>query len=972
MTSSTPTSPAAPAELPVHLTRFIGRDREIDDLARLVQSTRLLTLTGAGGSGKTRLALETALRVASTFSRVVWVDLASLSDPQLLPQQFALALRVTDRGHAAPLAALVEAIGTEHLLLIVDNCEHLVEATAAGIETLLRGCPQLVVFATSREALGVASETAWLVPPLGSDESVLLFVERARAASPAFAHIDSNNAWIAEICRRLDGIPLAIELAAARVRVLSPEQIARRLDDAFRLLSSGSRTALPRHRTLRATMEWSHALLAAREQVLLRRLAVFAGTFTLDAAEAACAGEQLEVDDILDGISTLVDKSLVVMDADEGDARYHLLETVRQYALERLTEAGEVDAIRAAHARFFVAFAESAEPHLFAGAGSAHWIGRVKADVDNLRAASQWAEEKPDRAETALRLIYALHWFWWATGQLREARQRIEAALSLSGQDADPVRRGRALLALGFIAITQGDLSVIRTALEQALPLLEDRDEPRNVAYLLTCLSAGHLFEGAVAQAYLHAERALATVAKVPPHAVHSFVLYYHGRAAEASGDFASARASFEEATRLGRAIGHRPAIAHPLAMLGRLALIAGDHDEAFARFAESLEIHAQTDDLWGSAVALDGLAGVAVLREQYGRAVRLMAAGDSLRSRIASELTPLERNERNHRTERARAALGDNFDRLYAEAASMPKPEILGVALGETEWHTQEFVAAQRVVGAPSEPINSSPRTGSRADESSTLTAGLRVRALGPLQVFIGDRPIQPSAWGSARPRELLVYLLMHPEGRTKEQVGLAFWPDASSAQLRNSFHVTLHRLRKALGGADWVTLVNDRYRIDQMLVDVFDVPEFERALADARRALKRREDGAIARLEQALTHFRGDFLDGEPAGDWHLEHRDHLQRMYVDALMELGSRLLEEERYEKAAEAFRRVLGRDELHEEALLALMRCHAALGERSHALRVYRRFADKLREELEAEPGDETVRFAERLQQGAVP
>jgi DNA-binding SARP family transcriptional activator len=209
-----------------------------------------------------------------------------------------------------------------------------------------------------------------------------------------------------------------------------------------------------------------------------------------------------------------------------------------------------------------------------------------------------------------------------------------------------------------------------------------------------------------------------------------------------------------------------------------------------------------------------------------------------------------------------------------------------------------------------------------------------------------------------------------MHPEGRTKEQVGLAFWPDASSAQLRNSFHVTLHRLRKALGGVDWVTLENDRYRIDQALVQVFDVPEFERELADARRAMKRKESGAVSLLEQALTRFRGDFLDGEPAGDWHLEHRDRFQRLFVDALMELGGRLLEEERYEKAAEAFRRVLARDELHEEALLALMRCHAALGERSHALRVYRRFADKLREELEAEPDDETVRFAERLQQGA--
>jgi DNA-binding SARP family transcriptional activator len=208
-----------------------------------------------------------------------------------------------------------------------------------------------------------------------------------------------------------------------------------------------------------------------------------------------------------------------------------------------------------------------------------------------------------------------------------------------------------------------------------------------------------------------------------------------------------------------------------------------------------------------------------------------------------------------------------------------------------------------------------------------------------------------------------------MHPEGRTKEQVGLAFWPDASTAQLRNSFHVTLHRLRKALGHPEWVTLVHDRYRLDPAVVEEFDVQRFERELADARRALERREEGATAKLEQALARFRGDFLDGEPVGDWHLEHRDRLQRLYVDALMELGERLVAEERHEKAAEAYRRVLARDELHEEALLALMKCHAAVGERSQALRAYRRFADRMRAELEAEPDEETTSYYERLQVG---
>jgi DNA-binding SARP family transcriptional activator len=234
---------------------------------------------------------------------------------------------------------------------------------------------------------------------------------------------------------------------------------------------------------------------------------------------------------------------------------------------------------------------------------------------------------------------------------------------------------------------------------------------------------------------------------------------------------------------------------------------------------------------------------------------------------------------------------------------------------------------------------------------------------------VFVGEQLLPAATWGSARPRELLLYLLLHPEGRTKEQVGLAFWPDASPAQLRNSFHVTLHRLRRALGGADWVTLVNDRYRIAPGLIEEFDAQVFEQEVTAARVAMERQQADAVAQLEQALARFRGDLLDGEPVGEWYLEHRDHLQRLYVDALMALGARHLEEERHERAAEAFRRVLVREGVHEQALQELMRCHVALGERPQALRLYRQFADRLRVEFEAEPRVDTVRLFERLQRG---
>jgi DNA-binding SARP family transcriptional activator len=239
----------------------------------------------------------------------------------------------------------------------------------------------------------------------------------------------------------------------------------------------------------------------------------------------------------------------------------------------------------------------------------------------------------------------------------------------------------------------------------------------------------------------------------------------------------------------------------------------------------------------------------------------------------------------------------------------------------------------------------------------------------LGPLQVFSGAKLIDSTAWGSARPRELLVYLMMYPEGRTKEQVGLAFWPEASAAQLRNSFHVTLHRLRKALGNSEWITLTNDRYQVDPNVIAEFDVAVFEREVAEARRLLKRQSEGAVAALERALDRFRGDLLDGEPAGDWHIEHRDRLQRVYAEALMELAARLAKEERYAKAADAYRRLLARDDLHEDAVRALMECHSKLGERAQAMRVYQRFADRLAKELDAEPDAETTEAFERIRSG---
>jgi predicted ATPase/DNA-binding SARP family transcriptional activator len=944
------------AVLPVHLTRFIGRDRELDDLARLVARSRLVTLTGAGGSGKTRLAREAAERAASAFSRVAWVDLAPLADPGLIVQQVGDALGVPQRPGMAALDLLIAFLRERHMLVVLDNCEHLVEACAELAEALLRGCPRLALIATSREALGVASETAWLVPPLATAEAEQLFVERAQAVLPVFARDASNEAAVREICRRLDGLPLAIELAAARVRVLTPAQIAERLDQAFRLLTTGSRTALPRHRTLRATMEWSFALLGPREQVLLPRLAVFAGSFTLDAAEAVCAGDSLEAEDILDGVATLVDKSLVVMEADDGAARYRLLETVRQYALEHFAGAAEREGVEQRFAGHYLGVLEAAAPNLVGGSNDPRLLARLVSDHDNLRAAAVWAIADRGGAELALRFVGALFWFLYAMGLFREARELTDRALALATGTEAPLARGRALVTSALTALAQGEYVRSRADFEAALPLLREAGDTPGTAAALAMYGAAWLLDGDITGAVPILDEALALTAEWPDHDIaRIFARFYRGWAAYTQGQIDLADSLFAPCRRAGHDHRLPTTYAHTTAALAYVAFARGQSEEACRLLAEALECELANRDGWGIAQALDVAALVAARRGRYEEAALLVAGIEAHRARLAMALSGPAPAERTRLLEQLRQALGSRFDVVYARGAVLSTAAIVERGFAEASRDTAEHPVAQ-----PTQP----------APQADGAAPRLRVLALGPLQVFVGERLIAAAAWGSARPRELLLYLLLHPEGRTKEQVGLAFWPDASPAQLRNSFHVTLHRLRRALGGADWVTVVSDRYRIPPDLIEEFDARAFEQDVTAARVALKRQEADAVARLEQALARFRGDLLDGEPAGDWHLEHRDQLQRLYVDALMELGARHMKEERHERAADVFRRVLARDGVHEQALQELMRCHVAMGERPQALRLYRQFADRLRAELETEPRVDTVRLFERLQQGA--
>jgi predicted ATPase/class 3 adenylate cyclase len=454
---------ALPNNLPRQLTSFVGREREMQEIKRLLGATSLLTLVGTGGAGKTRLSLQVAADVLETYRDGAWlVELAPLSDPTLVPQTVATALGVREQAGRPAMQTLQEYLRTRTLLLVLDNCEHLVAACTSLADGLLRACPNLKILATSREALGIAGETTWRVPSLSMPdprqpgfgaaelaaalpqyEAVRLFIDRAVAVSPGFAVTNRNAPAVAQICHRLDGIPLALELAAARVRVLSPEQIAARLDDRLRLLTGGSRTALPRQQTLRALVDWSYDLLSEQERTLLARLSVFAGGWTLEAAEAVCTGEGIEDFEILDLLTQLVDKSIVLAARHGGETRSRLLETLRQYGAEKLAASGDLEARQRAHADWFLQVAERVSNDWFR-LEQASQTDRWTADQDNLRAALAWtlADVTDERIERGLRLAASLQGFWFIKARHSEARRWYERVLGVDAAGGRPPDAG--------------------------------------------------------------------------------------------------------------------------------------------------------------------------------------------------------------------------------------------------------------------------------------------------------------------------------------------------------------------------------------------------------------------------------------------------------------------------------------------------------------------------------------------------
>jgi predicted ATPase/DNA-binding SARP family transcriptional activator len=952
--------------LPVELTHFIGREDELATLRQISETTRLLTLTGAGGSGKSRLALQLTPHLAVIApDGVAWVELAPLGDGSLVGAEVLRALGSPSEG-AASAEAIAAVIGDRRIAVILDNCEHVVDACALLADALLRACPNLRIVATSREALGVGGERAWLVPPLAVPDpaagtavleradAVRLFVDRARDVMPEFSITPDNAAAVASICARLDGIPLAIELAAARVRHMSPEQILARLSDAFALLTTGSRTALPRHRTLRATLDWSHELLPAPARTVLRRLAVFRGGFTLDGAEAVAAGGDIAQHDVLDALGMLVDRSLVVVREHHTLARYQLLETVRQYAALQLRAAGEELKTQAAHAAYLAALVASVEP-AFITTRRRVAFNTLHPELDNLREALQWTREHDPALH--VRMVGMLWWFWFSTRHWVEAHRWLSGAFELPAAAAPTKDRAALLFARGALASLRAHVAEAQPLLEEAAALAGQLGEERLEAYALNYLGMvyaqqmkveGRDYSGR-AERWFRAHDDLYGL---------RLALLLVGMAENAAGNRDTALAMTREAVDIARRFGQDRELAVALQNLALLLLDSPEMMSAQPLALESLRALHRDPSYLFIYRGIDYYA-FTLARSDPRLATRLIGAAESVRRHIGANRFRLDQERSERLTGILQSALGDDYERELAVGTNV-------LATDALDWFFEQIESTPHAATTTAEatPIPANVRVVAAAQVDAVTTGDvpdLVVRALGEFEVAVRGRRV--AGWPYTKPKELLAFLLCHPQGRTRVEIGQAIWPDSAPAQVRNSFHVTLHHVRKTLGEPEWIVIDSDRYRIAPHVTVEFDAITFER---DVRSGLAASGKDALPLLQRALGRYSDHFLAGEPAAAWRDEVQDRLRRLYCDAGVRVGELLLEAGEAESAAAAFEAVVTREPLHEEAHRGLLLAWTHAGKRAHALRHYDRLTATLRDELEMEPEPETIELYDRI------
>ncbi|MEP6774169.1 MAG: tetratricopeptide repeat protein [Chloroflexota bacterium] len=792
---------STPSNLPHQVTSFIGREHQMAEVRRLLGDTRLLTLTGTGGSGKTRLASEVAscLMQEGSYPDGVWfVDLSSLSDPAFVPQDIASALGVREQPGRSLMATLLDHLKPQRTLLVLDNCEHLIAASKALAGTLLRYCPHLTLLATSRQTLAVGGEVAWRVPSLSLPdpdqaqalspaslsqyEALQLFVERARFRRPNLEISPQDVQRIAQICYQLNGIPLAIELAAARVSVLSVEGIATRLDLALRLLTGGDATAPPRQQTLKALLDWSYDLLSEREQKLLSALSVFAGGCDLDAATSVWDPDADEFE-VIELLSQLVDKSLVIMEEKSGEVRYRLLETIRQYTADKLIVRHEVADVRNRYLDWYLNLAERADQGI-ESAQQIEWLDRIEKEHDNLRAAISWALDSGcggdgvaggpgGKAEKGVGLAAALWQFWDRRGYWSEGRERLAAALELVGGSVTPVR-AKVLSGAGSLARNQGDyeqaLTFYETALqvyeqlgdkrglagayaglgliandhrdvarvsefyEKSLVLYRELGDQTNVAKLLNNWGHTLLGHGDYVRARYLFEEGLAVSLQLGNKRFITSLLLNQGEVARLQSDYESAKSLYERALVLAHEAGDKWLIGNISYNLGHVAQHHEQHEQAAALFREGLALMKELGHKRDITVGLAGLAGaIAQAQQQPHNAALLFGAVDAALEAIGTGLDAVDQAEFESSLATVRAQLDPQaFAQAWAEGHTLSLPQAAELALQPPD---RQLALKTREAGATPESEDALPHA-LDAGLVATYPDGLTVREVEVLRL--------------------------------------------------------------------------------------------------------------------------------------------------------------------------------------------------------------------------------------------
>ncbi len=684
-------SPKSKNNLPVQLTSFIGREKALEELEKVLSQHRLVTLTGSGGTGKTRLSLQLAENVFNQFDYIWFIELAPIIDPDHIPHAILSAMGISEQQGKSAQELINDYLQDKNTLIILDNCEHLIEASAKISYALLNHAPMLKILASSREALGVKGEMAWHVPSLSVPdinhlpefnalsqyESLRLFVERATLAKPNFTATKENASFIAQICFRLDGIPLAIELAASRIKALSVDQISARLDDRFRLLTGGSRTSLPRQQTLRATIDWSYNLLTEPEQALLRHLTVFSGGWTLEAAESVCSQDGSGLD-ILDLLTQLVDKSLVNL----KDSRYRILETTRQYAREKLLDSGEASALHDKHLNYFLNFVKDAEKELH-GPNQPQWLKSLNAMHDNLHAALEWAVESR-LTESALKLAQRLDRYWHMRSDFTEGRQWLERVLALPDALQHTESYTQALTQLATITWLQIDAKAARPAAEKALSIARDHNDKWNIARALDILGLILTSEENFAAAETALEESKALFQEVGDAWGHAHTVISLGWAAFMQGDLVKALEIHEQALMLFRQVGDPFFQCIALSSIGRIYVMHKDVKQGLAPLREALIIAQQMESIFEIAATLNGYGEAMQLMEKPARAVHLFWAARNLYDSIGV-WTEADNPEFENRLAPCRAMLGESeFAEAVERGRAMTMEMAIQLALGE------------------------------------------------------------------------------------------------------------------------------------------------------------------------------------------------------------------------------------------------------------------------------------------------